>query len=254
MSPPISHSAMISLLISFVLGIASTAFLTENDSPSKPAKRDLAQATALKVYPEAVNITHARDQQSLVVQALMPNGTTVDVTEQVSWKIGNEKAARLENQRLLPVADGVTELTVSLGDLKAQVPVSVTNSATRHPISFELDVMPVFMKAGCNSGGCHGAARGKDGFRLSLYGFDPKGDYHRLTREMAGRRIDLSLPENCLLIEKAAGEVSHTGGQLIKKDDVYYRTLVEWLNDGAPTDAAAVPKVEKIEVYPPSAI
>ncbi|MDG1807828.1 MAG: DUF1549 domain-containing protein [Pirellulaceae bacterium] len=254
MSPPISHSAMISLLISFVLGIASTAFLTENDSPAKPAKRDLAQATALKVYPEAVNITHARDQQSLVVQALMPNGTTVDVTEQVSWKIGNEKAARLENQRLLPVADGVTELTVSLGDLKAQVPVSVTNSATRHPISFELDVMPVFMKAGCNSGGCHGAARGKDGFRLSLYGFDPKGDYHRLTREMAGRRIDLSLPENCLLIEKAAGEVSHTGGQLIKKDDVYYRTLVEWLNDGAPTDAAAVPKVEKIEVYPPSAI
>ena len=254
MSPPISQSAMISLLISFVLGIASTAFLTENDSPAKPAKRDLAQATALKVYPEAVNITHARDQQSLVVQALMPNGTTVDVTEQVSWKIGNEKAARLENQRLLPVADGVTEVTVSLGDLEAQVPVSVTNSATRHPISFELDVMPVFMKAGCNSGSCHGAARGKDGFRLSLYGFDPKGDYHRLTREMAGRRIDLSLPENCLLIEKAAGEVSHTGGQLIKKDDVYYRTLVEWLNDGAPTDAAAVPKVEKIEVYPPSAI
>ncbi|MDG2013080.1 MAG: DUF1549 domain-containing protein, partial [Pirellulaceae bacterium] len=101
---------------------------------------------------------------------------------------------------------------------------------------------------------CHGAARGKDGFRLSLYGFDPKGDYHRLTREMAGRRIDLSLPENCLLIEKAAGEVSHTGGQLIKKDDVYYRTLVEWLSDGAPTDATAVSKVEKIEVYPPSAI
>ncbi|MDG2015343.1 MAG: hypothetical protein P8J33_17685, partial [Pirellulaceae bacterium] len=145
MSPPISQSALISLLISFVLGIASTALLTETDTPAKTRHRDLAQATALKVYPEAVNITHARDQQTLVVQAILPNGTTVDVTDQVSWKLENENAARLENQRLLPVADGVTELTVSLGNLQTQIPVSVSNATTRHPISFELDVMPVFM-------------------------------------------------------------------------------------------------------------
>ena len=44
--------------------------------------------------------------------------------------------------------------------------------------------MPVFMRAGCNTGSCHGAARGKDGFRLSLFGFDPDGDHYRLTREM----------------------------------------------------------------------
>ena len=51
--------------------------------------------------------------------------------------------------------------------------------------------MPVFMRAGCNVGSCHGSARGKDGFRLSLFGFDPEGDYFRLTRELGYRRLDL---------------------------------------------------------------
>ena len=59
--------------------------------------------------------------------------------------------------------------------------------------SFRLDVMPVFLRAGCNTGSCHGAARGKDGFRLSLFGFDAEGDYNRLTREMTGRRVNLAV-------------------------------------------------------------
>ena len=63
--------------------------------------------------------------------------------------------------------------------------------------------MPVFMQAGCNTGSCHGAARGKDGFRLSLFGFDPDGDHYRLTREINGRRINLALPAESLLLEKA---------------------------------------------------
>src|ERR1700676_3213389 len=63
------------------------------------------------------------------------------------------------------------------------------------PVSFRLDVMPVFFRAGCNSGGCHGAARGKDGFHLGLFGYDPAGDYFRLTQQMVGRRIDLAVPE-----------------------------------------------------------
>ena len=82
--------------------------------------------------------------------------------------------------------------------------------------------MPVFMKAGCNTGSCHGAARGKDGFRLSLFGFDPDGDYYRLTREQPERRLDLSIPSECLLIEKATGQVPHTGGSPTKKGDPHH--------------------------------
>src|SRR5215467_8073490 len=75
--------------------------------------------------------------------------------------------------------------------------------------SFRLDVMPVFFRAGCNSGGCHGAAIGKDGFHLSLFGYDPSGDYYRLTQQIIGRRVDLAVPEQSLVLLKATGSVRH---------------------------------------------
>ena len=64
------------------------------------------------------------------------------------------------------------------------------------PISFRLDVMPIFLKSGCNVGGCHGSARGKDGFMLSLFGYDPDGDYDRITRAQTTRRINLAVPDD----------------------------------------------------------
>jgi hypothetical protein len=254
MTNPLSFAACGGLLISFLTGLmTATGFPDEGMTPGQPVSK-LDEAVELRVSPPDVRITHARDRQSLVVQAVLPDGVTVDVTRQTEWQLDNTQAVRREENCLFPVADGEARLTVSLGKLSAEVPVSVSETGNRPPISFQLDVMPIFMKAGCNAGGCHGAARGKDGFRLSLYGFDPAGDYHRLTREMAGRRIDVAIPESCLLIEKAIGEVSHSGGKRIEKDDAFYKTLLEWLNDGAPMDPAAVPAVQRLEVYPASAV
>src|SRR5690606_7205325 len=135
-----------------------------------------------------------------------------------------------------------------------KVPVTVTRAAEDPPISFKLDVMPVFMKAGCNSGSCHGAARGKDGFRLSLFGFDPDGDYQRITREVAGRRINRAIPAESLLIEKAVGKVPHTGGTRFSEDSEYCATLIRWLESGAPNDPGEVPEVVSVEIYPQRAV
>src|SRR5258708_2797245 len=104
-------------------------------------------------------------------------------------------------------------LTVSA--LIAPAPLSAATippAQSRKPLSFRLDVMPVFYRAGCNSGGCHGAASGKDGFHLGLFGYDPAGDYYRLTQQMVGRRVDLAVPEQSLVLLKATGSVPHTGG------------------------------------------
>jgi hypothetical protein len=118
------------------------------------------------------------------------------------------------------------------------------------PISFRLDVMPVFFRAGCNSGGCHGAAIGKDGFHLSLFGYDPAGDYHRLTQQMVGRRIDLAVPEESLLLKKAIGAVPHSGGQRFKVTSDYYISILRWIEAGAPNDAADVPQVTGLAIVP----
>ncbi len=129
-------------------------------------------------------------------------------------------------------------------------PAAKTPPPPERPFSFRLDVMPVFFRAGCNSGGCHGAAIGKDGFHLSLFGYDPGGDYWRLTQQMVGRRIDLAAPEASLLLKKATGAVPHSGGRRFPVNSEYYNTLLKWIQMGAPDDAANVPQVTGVEIVP----
>lgn len=131
----------------------------------------------------------------------------------------------------------------------AKVPVTAKAAAPK-PVSFRLDVMPVLFRAGCNSGGCHGAASGKDGFHLSLFGYDPAGDYYRLTQQMVGRRVDLAAPAESLLLLKATGKVPHSGGRRFAPTSPYYETLLRWIEAGAPDDGAAVAQVTGIALVP----
>ena len=155
---------------------------------------------------------------------------------------------------MLPLADGKTELRVSYDSRTLTVPVTVSGAATQPPISFKLDVMPVFTKAGCNQGSCHGTSRGKDGFHLSLFGFDPEGDYFRLTREQIGRRVNLALPEESLIVRKGLGAVQHTGGVRFGTNSGLYQTLVAWLTAGAPNDPTNIAKLTGIDIFPKAAV
>jgi len=114
--------------------------------------------------------------------------------------------------------------------------------------------MPIFLRNGCNQGGCHGAARGKDGFRLSLFGFDPDGDHYRLTRELNGRRINLAIPEESLLVEKSTGKVPHTGGQKFAVGEQYYNDLVRWVDAGGPQDPAGIATPVSVDLFPKTAL
>ena len=210
--------------------------------------------TKIEVFPANVHLTTVRDHQTMVVQATYANGITQDVTGQSQWTLSDPQVAKLEGSRLLPGHDGDAQLTVAFGGQTLQVLVHVERSTEDPPISFRLDVMPVFMKTGCNTGSCHGAARGKDGFRLSLFGFDPEGDYQRLTREIHARRVNLALTEESLLLEKATNAVPHSGGAKIKKGDVYYQSLHRWLEAGVPNDPGPVPQVVELEIYPKGAV
>ena len=107
--------------------------------------------------------------------------------------------------------------------------------------SFRRDVMPVLFRAGCNAGTCHGSARGKDGFMLSLFGYDPKGDYERIVLDMVGRRVNPSVPSKSLLLLKATGSVPHTGGKLFSTESEYYRAILRWIEAGAPDEIGTIP-------------
>lgn len=214
------------------------------------AQSPTAGLASLEVFPPDVNLNTLRDRQSFVVQAAYTDGITRDVTGEAKVTLTNAALAKLEKNVLSPLADGATEMKVEFGGKTVTVKVNVKDAKAERPISFRLDVVPVFMRAGCNWGACHGAARGKDGFRLSLFGFDPDGDHYRLTREINGRRVNLAIPNDSLMVEKATGRVSHTGGTRFKENSEYHQTLLRWLEAGAPNDAANVATPVALDLYP----
>lgn len=213
-------------------------------------QRKLGRMKSIEILPAQFNLETRRDWHRLVVFARFDDDTTRDVTPFADIKLADPKLARLEGDKLTPLADGATELVVTYNGKTAKAPVKVADAAKDRPVSFKLDVMPVFMRSGCNVGGCHGSARGKDGFRISLFGFDPDGDYVRITRENPGRRVNLALPEESTLLEKSLGKVPHSGNQNFDEGSVYHKTILEWITNGAPKDADNVATVTGIEVYP----
>ncbi|AMV39380.1 DUF1549 and DUF1553 domain-containing protein [Planctomyces sp. SH-PL62] len=209
----------------------------------------------IQVFPAAVDLTTARDRQSVVVQGFYSDGLTRDLTPVATFTPADPSLVVREGATFLPRVDGETTMTVAFGGQSATIPLKVARAATAEPLSFRLDVMPVFLRAGCNTGSCHGAARGKDGFRLSLFGYDPEGDYFRLTREMVGRRVNLALPADSTLLEKSIGAVQHTGGKRFEPGDVYYRSIHEWITAGALNDdVSKLPKVVGVELYPKAGV
>lgn len=211
----------------------------------------MAQLERVEIFPPKYRLETKRDHHQVVVMATFKDATTQDVTFLSDLRIADSKIVSLEKDVIKPVVDaGQTELIASVGGKTVKAIVEVVQGHQDREISWRLDVMPVFMRGTCNSGGCHGAARGKDGFRLSLFGMDPAGDFERVTREMPGRRINLAIPEESTMIEKAIGAVPHSGNQCFDDKSEYYKTLIEWVTKGAPNDKPEVAKVTGIEVFP----
>ncbi len=236
--------------------LAQGAFAAEtNPAPNAPVPPSvLPNPVKLEIFPPEIKLITKRSEQRYTVVASFADGITRDVTAEAKIRLANAAIARIENHVVLPQGDGGTELVVEYGGRASVVPVVVEKAAEERPISFKQDVMPIFLRTGCNTGGCHGSARGKDGFRLSLFGFDMDGDYFRLTREFNGRRLNLAAPEESLLLEKSIGRVAHTGGQRFNQNDRYWNTIVRWIEAGVPTDPATIPLPVSAEVFPKGAV
>lgn len=214
------------------------------DAPADP------QIVSIEAFPKEIHLESAADFHRAIVIVRMKDESTHDVTRQAKVTLADPSLAVLNATTLTPKKDGATSLKIEYRGLTTEIPVTVKDAEKPRPISFQLDVMPVLTASGCNTGSCHGSARGQDGFHLSLFGYDPKGDHFRLTTEMAGRRINNAIPEDSLLVTKSLGTVPHTGGKLIKADSAAYKTLVEWIRSGAKYDEDGIAQPTGIEVRP----
>ncbi|BDS07876.1 surface protein [Oceaniferula spumae] len=210
--------------------------------------------SSIEVFPKKVSLETSTDFHRLIIIGHYKDASTRDVTPSVDIKVIDPKLIRIDGTTLYPKADGKTSIEISYRGKKSTIEVSVIDAAKARPVSFRRDVMPVITSSGCNTGSCHGSARGQDGFNLSLFGYDPEGDHFRITKEMPGRRLNLALPEDSLILTKATEAVPHTGGKLFEKDSDAYRVILQWIKDGAKYDGGEIVHPVSIEVRPNQAV
>ncbi|MGD0913562.1 MAG: DUF1549 domain-containing protein, partial [Terracidiphilus sp.] len=116
--------------------------------------------------------------------------------------------------------------------------------------SFRNDVLPVMTKMGCNSGPCHGAAAGKNGFKLTLRGYDPVTDYYTLTHQALARRTNRMEPAKSLILLKPTLTVAHGGGRRFDVGSPEYKVIAGWLAQGMPAPSESDARVTGIQVLP----
>ena len=117
-------------------------------------------------------------------------------------------------------------------------------------VTFLRDVAPILNKVGCTAGACHGAAKGKNGFKLSLRGYDPRFDYEALLYDLAGRRFNRADPGRSLMLAKPSQEVAHGGGRRFAKDSDYYKIIFDWIAQGNPYGDPANDTVVELRAEP----
>jgi Protein of unknown function (DUF1553)/Protein of unknown function (DUF1549) len=118
-------------------------------------------------------------------------------------------------------------------------------------VSFVRDVEPILNKVGCTQGTCHGAAKGKNGFKLSLRGYDPEYDYRALINDLSGRRFNRTEPAQSLMLLKPTAQVPHGGGLKLEIGSGYYKTILQWISEGTDFGDPVAATVTRLEVMPP---
>jgi hypothetical protein len=182
----------------------------------------MAEVLRIELSPlgqdESIVIRSRDSRQQLIATAVHADGTLTDATREVTWSVSDPSVLSVDATGMaIPAADGNITVTAALGDKSASVPVAISGFAQPLPINFRNQVVPIFTKLGCNSGGCHGKSGGQNGFKLSLLGFYAEDDYEFLRKESRGRRIFPAVPGESLLLKKAVGRSPHGGGKRMEQ-------------------------------------
>tara|TARA_B100000029_G_scaffold446585_2_gene467830 strand:+ start:1484 stop:3922 length:2439 start_codon:yes stop_codon:yes gene_type:complete len=227
--------------------LASPALSAEKTKPAAGKTPAVPVVEKLTVYPSRLELSGNRDSRRLIVSGTAADGRAFDLTAFVKLAAGSDHVAIDRDGFVVPKKAGKTTVKVTVGAKSVDVPVEIKH-VTNRPVSFIRDVIPAMSKVGCNAGTCHGAQKGKRGFKLSLRGYDPLYDYRALVDDLSGRRFNRSRPEQSLMLLKPTQGVPHEGGFLFDEKSRTYSVLKQWIAEGCRFDTAK--RVARIEVFP----
>lgn len=203
----------------------------------------------LSVSPERVVLGSPNEHVQLVVMAELGEGVWEDVTRVASYEVGGGLGEVNGRGWFTGLGRGRDVLAVEYGGERVDVEVDLEAFGEEVSADFIRDVNPVLTRLGCNQGTCHGAKDGKNGFKLSLRGYDPRYDVRAFVDDLAARRVNPASPDRSLLLLKATAAVPHEGGQVMVAGSEPYAILRKWIAEGAKLDEG-VSRVVGVEVLP----
>ena len=235
----------------FILSIATFALATFSIYAQEKLPPG-AKLTKVEVAPTSIELKTPFEYRQLLLTGVLDNGDRVDVTRLAKFTVPASVKVS-ERGQVRPLQDGQGELKFTVEGQTGSIAVNVIGQTTTVDVSFTRDVMPTLSRMGCNAGTCHGSAQGKNGFQLSLRGYDPLYDHRTLIDDHGARRFNRAAPERSLMLLKATGVVPHVGGVLTQPGEPNYELLRLWITQGVKFDTNA-PKVTKVEVSPAYAV
>jgi hypothetical protein len=205
----------------------------------------------LSVAPASFELAGSRAKQQLLVTGHFDGRPEEqDLTRQVRYESLSPNIAVVTSSGLvLPRGFGEAEIVAHHDRLESRITVKVRDFGSADPMDFNTDVIAALSRAGCNSGVCHGSPQGKNGFRLSLRGFDPNLDFTMLAREAFGRRTNSQSPDQSLILKKALGVVPHQGGIRFRQTDASYQVVRKWIAEGC-LPSSTPRTLSRLEVIP----
>ena len=203
------------------------------------------------ILPQDVMLTGAGSRQQLVVAAKAGAALAGDRTAESAFSSSDPRVATVDAEGVVTaVGDGRATITARAGERAATTVVDVKGASAPPPLTFRNHVVPVLTKAGCNSGPCHGALAGKNGFKLTLRGYDPEADYYALTRQASARRVNTVQPAASLMLLKPTLAIAHGGGRRFTTRSPEYRVIADWIAEGAPAPVGSDPAMTRLEILP----
>ena len=248
------RAATLLLLICYPLQSFADSAPARVEAPGLGDAGTMSRLVVESGFPEgkATTLRGQDSQQQLLVTGQFSSGQSRDLARDVKYEVDPPGIVSVDATGLaLPITDGQATVTAVLpSGAKASLNLVVTNTVHDTPINFPNQIVPIFTKLGCNSGGCHGKASGQNGFKLSLLGFEPGEDYEHLVKEGRGRRLFPGDPDRSLLLLKPINAAPHGGGQRMDADSHEYKLIRRWILQGMPFGKPDDPKVVRIEVIP----
>lgn len=230
--------------LTLVLSVPGVGF--DCSAASTAGKADVESIAA---FPASLTLRAHRGGHRIAVTGRAGDGFEIHLTDA---KLASDKAdvaALNSHGEIVGLKPGQATVTATASGRSVTIPVTVEPEPAGG-VSFKQDILPVLSKSGCNNGGCHAKPDGQNGFKLSVFAYDPQGDYYNIVKDGRGRRVFPAFPDESLLLKKPSLQVDHEGGQRFEKDSDSYRTVLRWISEGMIYEQAKEPELQTISVFP----